>query len=351
MSTPPGAQQAAQPACAPRRFDAQETKSSAAGKAAAGSTCRQNTIGARDERCKNGLTPCATGNDSRGRAFFQQARRPSWTRDEVKRTNPHFEQCEVVIGDRPMVYRRSLHAGRGARVGPPDVVLVHGLGLSGRYMLPLAAHLAADHPVFLPDLPGFGDSSHPAGVLDVPGLADGLAAWLEAMGLRRPALLGNSFGCQIIIDLAVRHPERIGCAILQGPTAPAKERTWLMQAVRWRQNQPFNPPSLGPVTWGDYRKCGWIRLFRTFHYSLLDPIEAKLAKVACPALVVRGANDPICRADWAEYVAHRLPQGRLAQIPEVAHTLCYTAPAELAEASRAFLCERATAPRMDAVAS
>jgi 2-hydroxy-6-oxonona-2,4-dienedioate hydrolase len=81
-----------------------------------------------------------------------------------------------VIGDRPMVYRRSLHAGRGTRVGAPDVVLVHGLGLSGRYMLPLAAHLAADYPVFLPDLRGFGDSSHPAEVLDVPGLADGLVA-------------------------------------------------------------------------------------------------------------------------------------------------------------------------------
>ena len=220
---------------------------------------------------------------------------------------------------------------------------MHGLGLSGRYMLPLATCLAADHPVFLPDLPGFGDSSHPAGVLDVPGLADGLAAWLEAMELRRPALLGNSFGCQVIIDLAARHPERIGCAILQGPTAPAEERTWLMQSVRWRQNQPFNPPSLGPVTWGDYRKCGWIRLFRTFHYSLRDPVETKLPEVACPALVVRGTKDPICRAAWAEYVAQHLPLGRLALIPDVAHTLCYTAPAELADVARTFLAELARA--------
>jgi pimeloyl-ACP methyl ester carboxylesterase len=254
----------------------------------------------------------------------------------MTRRNPHFEQCETVIGNRPMVYRRSLQP-RGAACRPPDVVLVHGLGLSGRYMLPLASCLAASHRVFLPDLPGFGDSSHPAGVLDVPGLADALAAWLAAMDLRRPALLGNSFGCQIIVDLAARHPARIGYAILQGPTAPPEERTWLMQTLRWRQNQPYNPASLGPVTWGDYRKCGWIRLFRTFHYSLRDPIEAKLPQVACPALVVRGTKDPICRAAWAEDVARRLPRGRLALIPDVAHTLCYTAPAELAEVCEAFL--------------
>lgn len=268
----------------------------------------------------------------------------------MKRTNPHFEQREIVIGDRPMVYRRSVDS-RVRHARPLQLVLIHGLGLSGRYMLPVAAFLAADHPVFLPDLPGFGDSSHPAGVLDVPGLADALAAWLKAMDLRRPALLGNSFGCQIIIDLAARHPDRIGCAILQGPTAPAEERTWLWQTVRWRQNQPFNPPSLGPVTWGDYRKCGWIRLFRTFHYSLHDPVEAKLPEVTCPALVVRGTKDPICRAAWAEYVARCLPQGRLALIPDVAHTLCYTAPRELAEVSGAFLNELAQASAADAAAS
>ncbi len=269
---------------------------------------------------------------------------------EVKRLNPHFEQREVVIDDRPMVYRRSVGPG-AADLRPQEVVLLHGLGLSGRYMLPLAVRRAAYHRVFLPDLPGFGDSSHPAGVLDVPGLADALAAWLEAMGLSRPALLGNSFGCQIIVDLAARHPDRIGRAILQGPTAPPEERTWLMQTVRWRQNQPFNPPSLGPVTWGDYRKCGWIRLFRTFHHSLRDPVEAKLPQVACPALVVRGTKDPICGAGWAEYVAARLPQGRLAEIPDVAHTLCYTAPIELAEVTRRILAELEEPTRAGVVAS
>jgi 2-hydroxy-6-oxonona-2,4-dienedioate hydrolase len=69
--------------------------------------------------------------------------------------------------------------------------------------------------------------------LDVPGLADALAAWLGAMRLRRPVLLGNSFGCQIIVDLAARHPRSLAAAILQGPTAPPEERTWRMQAIRW----------------------------------------------------------------------------------------------------------------------
>ena len=71
-------------------------------------------------------------------------------------------------------------SGRGA----PPVVPVHGLGLSCRYMVPLARHPAGDFRVFAPDLPGFGDSGRPREVLDVPGLADAPAAWVRATGLR-----------------------------------------------------------------------------------------------------------------------------------------------------------------------
>jgi 2-hydroxy-6-oxonona-2,4-dienedioate hydrolase len=114
-------------------------------------------------------------------------------------------------------------------------------------------------------------------MLDVDGLADALAAWIEALRLQRPALLGNnSFGCQIIVTLAARHPWSVERTSLQGPTAPPEERTWLRQAIRWRQNQPFNPPSLGPSPGATIPKCGWRRLFRTFAHSLRDPIEARL---------------------------------------------------------------------------
>jgi 2-hydroxy-6-oxonona-2,4-dienedioate hydrolase len=85
-------------------------------------------------------------------------------------------------------------------------------------------------------------------------------------------------------------------------------------------------------------------MFLTFHYSLRDQVEAKLPAVSCPTLVVRGTKDPICRAGWAEFVADRLPRGRLALIPDVAHTLCYTAPGKLAEVTRRFLRQPAKEP-------
>jgi 2-hydroxy-6-oxonona-2,4-dienedioate hydrolase len=77
----------------------------------------------------------------------------------------------------------------------PAVVLVHGLVVSSRYMIPTAERLAPHYQVFMPDLPGFGRSERPPGILDVAGLSDALSAWMGGVGLERAALVGNSMGC------------------------------------------------------------------------------------------------------------------------------------------------------------
>ena len=226
-----------------------------------------------------------------------------------------------------MFYRQTEHL---APAGQAPVVLVHGLGLSGRYMLPTARCLCPHFPTYLPDLPGFGDSAKPETVLNVPGLADALAAWLRGFGLTRTALLGNSFGCQISADLAARYPELVERAVLLVPRHRQHERSWFRQFVRWRQNQPYNPDSLSPITWADYRECGYWRLIRTFQYQLQDSIETKLPRILAPVLVVRGQHDPICGPSWAAEVGRLLPDGRHVEIPSVAHALVYTAPEPLA---------------------
>lgn len=233
-----------------------------------------------------------------------------------------------------------LHAMASTEAKAEDrspLVLVHGLGLSHRYMMPVAGRLAADFQTFVPDLPGFGWSDHPPEVLDVPGLADGLRSWMDSAGIEQASLLGNSFGCQIIADFAARYPDRSDRIVLQGPTTPPGERTWLKQFIRWRQNSPFNPPGMDRVSWEEYRMSGYVRVLRTFNHSLRDPVEEKLPQITAPALVVRGTRDPICHQWWAEDVAYLLPRGRLVLIADVAHTLVFTAPVELAAVARQFL--------------
>jgi pimeloyl-ACP methyl ester carboxylesterase len=111
--------------------------------------------------------------------------------------------------------------------------LVHGLAVSHRYLMPLAARLAGHHPVHVVDLPGFGLSGEPGRVLDVAEHADHLADWLAAAELPPVAVLGNSFGCQVAVDLAVRYPDRVCGLVLVGPTMDPSARTASRQTLRW----------------------------------------------------------------------------------------------------------------------
>jgi 2-hydroxy-6-oxonona-2,4-dienedioate hydrolase len=82
----------------------------------------------------------------------------------------------------------------------PTVVLVHGLGVSSRYMIPTIRALGRDHRVLAPDLPAYGRSRGPHDALDIPQLADVLESWLGAADLGAPdVLLANSMGRMAVV--------------------------------------------------------------------------------------------------------------------------------------------------------
>ncbi len=224
--------------------------------------------------------------------------------------------------------------------GAPALVLVHGLVVYGRYMVPLAQRLAGSHAVFVPDLPGFGRSARPPGaprVPDVVGLSDWLAAWMLEAGLADGAtLVGNSMGCQVIAALAVRRPGLVRGAVLQGPTMDRRARTVARQVGRFLRDATREPPSLLPIEALDYLSAGTGRAWRTLRHALEDPIEERLPRMRTPTLVVRGSRDPICPQPWADEVAALLPRGRLAVIPWASHTANYGSAAELARLIWAF---------------
>jgi len=228
------------------------------------------------------------------------------------------------------------HVGPEAAAAPP-VVCVHGVGVSSRYMVATMTKLASAFEVYAIDLPGFGLTDGPPEVLDVVGLADALAGWIQAAGVGRPALLANSVGCQVAVDCAVRYPDRVSRLVLVGPTTDPIARSALRQVLRWLRNLPGERPGQLPLSVADYADAGVGRALRTFGYALADRIEDKLALVQAPTLVVRGAHDPIVPQAWAEEVTRLLPRGRLAVVAGAPHTVNFAAPGALAELVGPFL--------------
>lgn len=229
-----------------------------------------------------------------------------------------------------------------ARAGGDDqarkpVVLVHGLVISGRYMVPTALELAPLCPVYAIDLPGYGDSAKPRAMLGLRELADALAAWMDAMRFPSAHLVANSFGCQILAEFALRHAHRVDRLVFQGPTVDPEARTVRQQLARLIQNSSSEGPGLGWISFVDYVKAGMRRIRFTIRMAMEDRIEDKLPGIAAPTLVVRGGNDPLVPQRWAEEVVRRLPRGELRVLPGLGHTINYTAPKEFMTALRPFL--------------
>lgn len=207
----------------------------------------------------------------------------------------------------------SLHARASTGLSPDGaspVVLVHGLGVASRFMVPLAEALSSRHPVYALDLPGFGESEKPKRTLKIPELADHLRLWARAVGLERAVFLGNSLGCQVAVELALRRSETVEKLVLQGPTIDPEARTARQQIPRWLANSRNEPSSEFGISFEDYRKCGLRRLLKTFRLALEDLVEEKLPQVHVPTLVVRGSLDKVVSQAWAEEAARLLPAGR-----------------------------------------
>jgi 2-hydroxy-6-oxonona-2,4-dienedioate hydrolase len=252
----------------------------------------------------------------------------------VSRPTGQLRSSWVRVGGLPVHARVSVDF---SPTGSLPVVLVHGIGVASRFMVPIAEVLAPYHRIYAPDLPCFGESAKPAHILNLVELTDALADWMRVVGLESAAFLGNSFGCQIVVDLALRYSELVEQTVLQGPTIDPQARTAWQQIARLLRNSRHEPLSHGLISAREYSRCGFRRLATTFRYGLEDRIEEKLPRIRVPALVVRGSKDPIVPQRWAEEANRLLPMGRLAVIPGAPHTVVYDAPLDLARVVLPFL--------------
>lgn len=106
-------------------------------------------------------------------------------------------------------------------VGSGDpVLLIHGSGpgvsawANWRAVLPV---LGERHRVIAPDVLGFGYTERPEGVTyDLATWTEHLVGLLDALGLDRVAVVGNSFGGALALNLATHHPDRVGKLVLMG---------------------------------------------------------------------------------------------------------------------------------------
>jgi pimeloyl-ACP methyl ester carboxylesterase len=89
----------------------------------------------------------------------------------------------------------------------PAVVMLHGFGDTGDMWAPLAADLAKDHTVVVPDLRGLGLSSIPDGGYDKKTQAGDIRGVLAALGIEHAVIIGHDIGTMVAFAYASRYPQ------------------------------------------------------------------------------------------------------------------------------------------------
>jgi len=105
--------------------------------------------------------------------------------------------------------------GRG-----PAVLLLHGFGDTGDMWAPLAATLAKDHTLIVPDLRGMGRSSHPAGGYDKKSQAVEIRSVVTALGFDRTAVVGHDIGNMVAYAYVAQYPDKVERLIVMDAPLP-----------------------------------------------------------------------------------------------------------------------------------
>jgi pimeloyl-ACP methyl ester carboxylesterase/putative sterol carrier protein len=241
----------------------------------------------------------------------------------------------------------------GPRDAPP-LLLLHGLGATKASWLTVLPHLARNHQVIAPDLPGFGASDKPAGRYDAPWFAVYGFELLDVLGHRNTFVAGNSMGGRIAMEMAMLGPERVDAiACLSPATAFAKRPgLWLVKvarpelayglahvpraSIRAGLRRLFADAHRVDDTWYEAALDDFLRewkspraraaFFKSLRNIYLDEPFGETGfwtrletKMVSPALYVYGEKDGLISPRFGERVRELLPNAQVEIWPDCGH--------------------------------
>lgn len=251
--------------------------------------------------------------------------------------------------------RRIAYQRRGA--GPPLVLLHGGLSDSRGWRVEIE-RFSDEFDVVAWDAPGCGGSSDPPETFRLPEYADCLAEFIAALDLRRPHVLGHSFGAGLALELYRRHPTVPASLVLVGayagwagslPTEEVSRRLQLALKVADLPPGGFEPASIPglfsdamPAERGDelatimseIRPVGTRVMALAFAEADLRDV---LGHIDVPTLLLYGDADERAPLEVADALHRAIPTSTLVVLPGLGHE-CFLESPEACEAEvRRFL--------------
>ena len=266
---------------------------------------------------------------------------------------PNPSRSHAVAGavdvDGPLAWREQ---GTGE-----SVLFLHGLGGSRTSWEPQLEGLSDAFRGIAWDMPGYGASA-PVEALTFAAIADAVARLLDAAGVERAHLVGESFGGMHSLHTALRHPDRVGRLVLAN-TSPAFGLDGTdPDAWRVARLEPLDagltPADIaeqvltsvaGPGLSADMlamRVAGFARIPAAGLRAAVECLPAhnvldRLAEIQAPALVIAGELDAETPVAYSRILADGLRDAELVVLDGVGHLAVSEAPQTVNSLVRDFL--------------
>lgn len=267
---------------------------------------------------------------------------------------------------------RTVHLEAGDR-RDPAVLMLHGLGATNASLLPLLSRLARDYFVVAPDLPGHGGTDAPLWQYRPDELARWAAALCAELGLGRVAVVGNSLGGRVALELGMVRPDLVERLVLLCPSPAFRRLRQMVPAVRLlppslalapvpvaptaavvrAMRLMFARPSRLPRSWYEAGADEHHRVMRSprhrrAFFACMRQIyveEAfgargfwdRLPSISAPALFLWGDHDRLVPAGFARHVAEALPRAASRVLDDCGHVPQFELPDLTERLVREFL--------------
>jgi pimeloyl-ACP methyl ester carboxylesterase len=220
---------------------------------------------------------------------------------------------------------RYLNHGAG-----PTVLVLHGWGASIEAVYPILTGLAPVANVYALDLPGFGQSAPPPQPWGVEDYQVFVAAFMDALEIERPTIVGHSNGGRIAIRMAATEPRRAERLVLVDSAGIRPKRTMRYyrrvgmaklgkHAARYlgAPGERLRARIVGRVASSDYAAAGEMR--PTLVRLVNSDLREYLPRISVPVLLVWGADDTDTPLADARLMEKLIPDAGLVVIDGAGH--------------------------------
>jgi pimeloyl-ACP methyl ester carboxylesterase len=213
------------------------------------------------------------------------------------------------------------------------VVFVHGLGGRAEDWRNLAPAVAeSGFRVYLPDLPGYGQSEQPADFsYSVRDEAEAVVGFMDALGIQDADLGGWSMGGGIAQHVAANHPERVRKLLLFDSEGIYEKPQWDVNLNTPKTPADLDrldallmpqPPDVAPYIARDIlrrsRENAWV-IHRAIENTGNDATDKLLPSLKMPVLIIWGELDRITPVSQGKKISELVPQSQMEVFPGCGH--------------------------------